>query len=339
MFDIWVLVPGIFINFSKQVIFIKSVNCLLKCWRTETVVNRRYNDLNTYLRSLFGCRVQKITVDAGFSCPNRDGTVAVGGCIYCNARGSGTGAFARGMSVADQLRQGKEALGRRYKAKKFIAYFQSFSNTYAPVPTLKRLYDEALGVEDVVGLAIGTRPDCVSEAVLDLLQAYARQCLIWVEYGLQSAKDETLALINRGHDAQCFADAVKATSSRGIKICAHVILGLPGETRDDMLRTARAIADLGVDGLKLHLLYVVKGTRLEALYRQGKFRCLEQREYVDLVCDFLERIPRDIIIQRLTGDPHPEELAAPQWSLQKSETLALINATLEKRDSWQGKRV
>jgi len=302
-------------------------------------VNRRYNDLNTYLRSLFGCRVQKITVDAGFSCPNRDGTVAVGGCIYCNARGSGTGAFARGMSVADQLRQGKEALGRRYKAKKFIAYFQSFSNTYAPVPTLKRLYDEALSVEDVVGLAIGTRPDCVSEAVLDLLQAYARQCLIWVEYGLQSAKDETLALINRGHDAQCFADAVKATSSRGIKICAHVILGLPGETRDDMLRTARAIADLGVDGLKLHLLYVVKGTRLEALYRQGKFRCLEQREYVDLVCDFLERIPRDIIIQRLTGDPHPEELAVPQWSLQKSETLALINATLEKRDSWQGKRV
>jgi radical SAM protein (TIGR01212 family) len=302
-------------------------------------MNRRYNDLNTYLRSLFGCRVQKITVDAGFSCPNRDGTLAVGGCIYCNARGSGTGAFARGMSVADQLRQGKEALGRRYKARKFIAYFQSFSNTYAPVPRLKRLYDEALSVEDVVGLAIGTRPDCVNEAVLDLLQAYARRCLIWVEYGLQSAKDETLALINRGHDAQCFADAVNATSSRGIKICAHVILGLPGETRDDMLRTARAIADLGVDGLKLHLLYVVKGTRLEALYRQGKFRCLEQREYVDLVCDFLERIPRDIIIQRLTGDPHPEELAGPQWSLQKSETLALINATLEKRDSWQGQRV
>jgi radical SAM protein (TIGR01212 family) len=302
-------------------------------------MNKRYNDLNTYLRSLFGCRVQKITIDAGFSCPNRDGTVSTGGCIYCNVRGSGTGAFARGMSVADQLRQGKKALGRRYKAEKFIAYFQSFSNTYAPVHTLKRLYDEALTVEDVVGLAVGTRPDCVNEAVLDLLEAYARQYLIWIEYGLQSAKDETLALINRGHDAQCFADAVKATSNRGIKICAHVILGLPGETRDDMLRTARTIADLGVDGLKLHLLYVVKGTRLEALYRQGKFRCLEQQEYVDLVCDFLEHIPRDTIIQRLTGDPHPDELAAPQWSLKKSETLALISATLEKRDSWQGKGV
>jgi len=300
-------------------------------------MNKRYNDLNTYLRSLFGCRVQKITIDAGFSCPNRDGTVSSGGCIYCNVRGSGTGAFVRGMSVTDQLQQGKKALARRYKAQKFIAYFQSFSNTYAPVPTLKSLYDEALAVEDVVGLAIGTRPDCVNEAVLDLLQAYADRYLIWIEYGLQSAKDETLVLINRGHDAQCFADAVKATSNRGIKMCAHVILGLPGETRDDMLHTARTIADLGVDGLKLHLLYVVKGTRLEALYRQGKFRCLEQQEYVDLVCDFLEHIPRDIIIQRLTGDPHPGELAVPQWSLKKSETLALINATLEKRDSWQGK--
>ena len=300
-------------------------------------MNKRYNDLNTYLRALFGCRVQKVTIDAGFSCPNRDGTVSSGGCIYCNVRGSGTGAFTRGMSVTDQLQQGKKALARRYKAQKFIAYFQSFSNTYAPVPTLKRLYEEALAVEDVVGLAIGTRPDCVNKAVLDLLQAYTDRYLIWIEYGLQSAKDETLVLINRGHDAQCFADAVKATSNRGIKICAHVILGLPGETRDDMLRTARTIADLGVDGLKLHLLYVVKGTRLEALYRQGKFRCLEQQEYVDLVCDFLEHIPRDIIVQRLTGDPHPGELAVPQWSLKKSETLALINATLEKRDSWQGK--
>ena len=268
-------------------------------------MNKRYNDLNTYLRALFGCRVQKVTIDAGFSCPNRDGTVSSGGCIYCNVRGSGTGAFARGMSVTDQLQQGKKALARRYKAQKFIAYFQSFSNTYAPVPTLKRLYEEALAVEDVVGLAIGTRPDCVNEAVLDLLQAYTDRYLIWIEYGLQSAKDETLVLINRGHDAQCFADAVKSTSNRGIKICAHVILGLPGETRDDMLHTARTIADLGVDGLKLHLLYVVKGTRLEALYRQGKFRCLEQQEYVDLVCDFLEHIPRDIIVQRLTGDPHP----------------------------------
>ena len=302
-------------------------------------MNKRYNDLNSYLRSLYGCRVQKITVDAGFGCPNRDGTVSTGGCIYCNDRGSGTGAFARGLSVTEQLLQGKRALAGRYKAKKFLAYFQSFSNTYGALDRLQRLYDEALAVEDVVGLSIGTRPDCVTEAVLALLQDYAQKYLIWVEYGLQSARDATLALINRGHDVQCFKDAVRATANRGIKICAHVILGLPNETRKDMLHTARTISDLEIDGLKLHLLYVVKGTRLEAFYRRGEYRCLEQHEYVDLVCDFLERIPPKMIIQRLTGDPHPEELTAPQWSLEKSETLAQIRATLEKRDSWQGKRV
>ncbi len=251
--------------------------------------------------------------------------------------GSGTGAFTRGLSVAEQLRQGKQALFRRYKAKKFLAYFQSFSNTYGPVEKLKLLYDEALAVEDVVGLSIGTRPDCVGQSVLELLQGYAQEYLIWVEYGLQSANDATLALVNRGHDTQCFKDAVSATANRGIKICAHVILGLPNETGADMLYTAKTIADLRIDGIKLHLLYVVKGTRLETLYRQGKFKCLEQQEYVDRVCDFLEHIPRHMIIQRLTGDPHPAELTAPQWSLKKSETLAKIRETLEKRDSWQGK--
>ncbi|MBW2430139.1 MAG: TIGR01212 family radical SAM protein [Deltaproteobacteria bacterium] len=302
-------------------------------------MNQRYKDLNTYLRSLYGCRVQKITVDAGLSCPNRDGTVSTGGCIYCNARGSGSGAFVRGLSVTEQLLQGKRALAGRYKAKKFLAYFQSFSNTYAALDRLQRFYDEALAVEDIIGLSIGTRPDCVTEAVLELLQDYAQKYLIWIEYGLQSASDATLALINRGHDVRCFKDAVRATANRGIKICVHVILGLPDETREDMLHTARTIADLEIDGLKLHLLYVVKGTRLEALYRRGKYRCLEQHEYVDLVCDFLERIPPKMIIQRLTGDPHPQELTAPQWSLNKSQTLAQIRATLEIRDSWQGKFV
>jgi len=299
---------------------------------------KRYNDLNTYFRSLFGCRVQKITIDAGLSCPNRDGTLGTGGCIYCNARGSGTGAFSRGLSITDQLVLGKKALVRRYKAAKFMAYFQSFSNTYAPLDMLRRLYDEALAVENVVGLSIGTRPDCVDEPILALLQEYAQKYLVWIEYGLQSARDDTLALINRGHDVQCFLNAVKATLNRQIKICAHVILGLPGETRSDMLHTADTLASSGIDGLKLHLLYVIQGTRLENLCRRGAYRCLEQQEYVDLVCDFLERIPGRIIIQRLTGDPHPEELVAPHWCLQKSETLALINAELEKRDSWQGKR-
>ncbi len=299
-------------------------------------MTNRYNDFNSYLRSLYGCRVQKISVDAGLSCPNRDGTVSFGGCIYCNARGSGTGASSRGLSLTEQLVQAKWSLSRRYKAKKFIAYFQSYSNTYAPLPVLKRLYDEALAVEDVVGLAVGTRPDCVDGAILDLLQGYTPENLVWIEYGLQSANDRTLAEINRGHDVRCFTDAVRATLNRGIKICVHVILGLPGEDREDMLQTAAAISNLGIDGIKLHLLYVVKGTVLETRYRQGQYTCLEQHEYVDLVCDFIERIPEGMIVQRLTGDPHPRELVAPQWALKKNETLAMIRDTLQRRNTRQG---
>lgn len=302
-------------------------------------MQNRYNDLNTYLRGLFGCRVQKITVDSGLSCPNRDGTIATGGCIYCNARGSGTGAHAKGVSITDQLINGKAALSKRYKAKKFIAYFQSFSNTYAPVERLESMYKEALAIDDMVGLSIGTRPDCVDDKVLSLLERLARQHLIWIEYGLQSSHDRTLKTINRGHDSNCFLEAVKATRNRGISICAHVILGLPFEDRSQMLQTADWIAGLGLDGIKLHLLYVIKGTRMETLYRQNKYTCLDQQAYVDLVVEFLERIPKNMIIQRLTGDPHPKELVAPQWSLKKTETLALIRKTLEQKDTWQGRRV
>lgn len=300
-------------------------------------MNKRYNDLNSYFRSIFGCRVQKITIDAGFSCPNRDGKISTGGCIYCNTRGSGTGAHAKGYSVTDQILAGKKALSKRYKAKKFIAYFQSFTNTYAPLDGLKSLYEEALSIEGVVGLSIGTRPDCVDEPVLKLIESYSKTHLIWIEYGLQSMHDKSLALINRGHDFQCFKDAVDATLNRGIKICAHVILGLPEEKRSHMIETAKTIAKMGIDGIKIHLLYVIKGTKLEKLYRQGSYKCLEKQQYVDLVCDFLERIPKDMVIQRLTGDPHPEELVAPQWSVKKAQTLSMIKETLERRDSWQGK--
>jgi len=302
-------------------------------------IRKRYNDFNSYLRSIFGCRVQKITIDAGLSCPNRDGSISRGGCIYCNLKGSGTGAHEKGLSVTDQIVRGKKALARRYKAKKFLAYFQSFSNTYAPIETLRNLYGQALAIEDVVGLSIGTRPDCVEDPILELLQGYAEHHLVWIEYGLQSAHDSTLAFINRGHDFACFKQAVNATKNRGIKICAHVILGLPNESKAQMLETADAIAGLGIDGIKIHLLYVVKGTKLDALYHQKKYTCLAQEEYVDIVCNFLERIPKDMVIQRLTGDPHPDELVAPQWSIKKAETLARIQEALEKRDSWQGKRV
>ena len=302
-------------------------------------MEKRYNDLNTYLRTRFGCRVQKISIDAGMTCPNRDGTLSTRGCIFCNSRGSGTGAFSEGISITRQIERGKHWLSKRYKAKKFIAYFQSFTNTYAPVDVLERLYEEALAVEGIVGLSIGTRPDCVSEAVLSLLEGYSRDYLVWVEYGLQSASDKTLAAINRGHDLDCFKTAVTATRNRGVKICAHVILGLPGEGKREMRQTADAVANMGIDGIKLHLLYVAKGTTLETLYRRGSYTCLEQEEYAERVCDFLERIPETMIVQRLTGDPHPEELVAPAWSLDRNRTLALIKRRLEQRDTRQGKRV
>ncbi len=302
-------------------------------------MRQRYNDFNTYLNSMFGCRVQKITIDAGLSCPNRDGTISLDGCIFCNDRGSGTGAHQKGLTVSDQIAAAKPVLSKRYKAKKFIAYFQSFTNTYGPIDTLKHLYEQALDAEDMVGLSVGTRPDCISEPVLELLQDYAKNYLIWIEYGLQSAHDSTLALINRGHDFNCFKTAVEATKNRGIRICAHVILGLPNEKKEHMLQTARIIADMAIDGIKLHLLYVVKGTILEKRYHENNYKCLEQQEYVDIVCDFLERIPTQTVIQRLTGDPHPKELVAPTWSLKKAETIALIRKTLENRDTWQGKYV
>ena len=298
----------------------------------------RYFDLNTYFKQMFGERVHKIAIDAGLNCPNRDGTLSTGGCIYCNAKGSGTGSLEKGMTIRQQIETGMKAVYKRYKAKKFIAYFQSFTNTYGPVGQLKKIYEEALNFDEIVGLAIGTRPDCIHEPVLNLFEAYAKDHLIWIEYGLQSAHDKTLKLINRGHDARCFEQAVKRTQNRGIKICAHVIIGLPGETGDDMLKTAKFIGDLNIHGVKLHLLYVVKGTPLEKLYQSGGYTCLEQDEYIRIVCDFLEILPPDMVIQRLTGDPHPNELVAPQWAMDKKNTLEGIRKTLEKRDSRQGLR-
>ena len=301
-------------------------------------MTNRYYDLNSYFRNMFGCRVQKISLDAGLTCPNRDGRISTGGCIYCNSRGSGTGASSQGLSITEQIMRGKEFLKKRYKAQKFIAYFQSFSNTYGPYEKLKGLYEEALAIDDIVGLSIGTRPDCVDESVLTLLESYAKDYLVWIEYGLQSIHDRTLAAINRGHDVKCFKGAVDKTRGRGIKICTHVILGLPLEDRHDMLATAKAVAAIGIDGIKIHLLYVVKGTRMEKLYSEGEYRCLEQEEYVNLVCDFLELLPPDMVIQRLTGDPHPHELVAPEWSLRKNLTLSRIKEILTERESWQGKR-
>lgn len=302
------------------------------------MVRKRYYDLNTYFKRLFGERVHKITVDAGFTCPNRDGTISNGGCIYCNEKGSGTGAHVRGQTIREQLEIGKLAVVKRFKAKKYLAYFQSYTNTYAPYERLKAIYDEALSVKDVVGLAIGTRPDCVDDAVLDLLSRYGRTHLIWVEYGLQSCHDDTLARINRGHDFRCFESAVAATRGRNIKICAHVIIGLPGEDREKMLETARVISTMAIDAVKLHLLYVVKGTQLHDLFMEGGYRCLDQEAYAEIICEFLELLPPEMVIQRLTGDPHPSELVAPMWALDKRGTLEMIQQQLAFRNSHQGKK-
>jgi hypothetical protein len=295
-----------------------------------------YRDLNTALRERFGCRVQKISLDAGLTCPNRDGRVAFGGCIYCNPRGSGTGA-SRYHSITDQLESGKRFLRSRYKAEKFIAYFQSFSNTYGPLEKLRHLYEEALAVADIVGLTIGTRPDCVDDSVLDLLAELRQRTYVLIEYGLQSIHNHTLNRINRGHTAETFLDAVARSRVRDLEIGVHVILGLPGEDKQAMLETARALGQIDIQAIKIHLLYVIRDTPLHRLYEAGVYRCLSREAYVDTVCDFLALLPPHVIVHRLTGDPHPEELVAPLWALEKQTNLRAIRESLQKRNLWQGK--
>jgi len=299
---------------------------------------KRYRDYNTYLREIFGERVQKIPLDAGFTCPNRDGTVSRGGCIYCDRRGSGSGAMTqRGESIDEQIADGMKWARKKYGASRFSAYFQSFTNTYGPVPHLRDLYDRALKHEGMVGLSVGTRPDCVDEEVLALLATYHENFLVWLELGLQSAHDSTLMKINRGHDVACFDRAVAGAHAKGLNVCAHVILGLPGESGEMMMETARHLGALAVEGVKIHALYVGEGTRLAEIYERGEYRCLEREEYVDLLLDFLERLPPETVIQRLTGDPMPAELVAPPWVREKTKTLDLIRKRFEERDSWQGK--
>ncbi len=295
-----------------------------------------YRTLGSALREHFGERVQKITIDAGMTCPNRDGTCGIDGCIYCNERGSGTGASGSGLSITEQLENAKTFLAKRYKAKKFIAYFQSFSNTYAPVETLERLYREALAVDDIVGLSIGTRPDCADNEVLDLIAELNKESYITIEYGLQTIHDDTLARINRGHSSEIFRDAVKRTRERGIDVCVHIILGLPGESSEDMISTAREIAKMDIQAIKIHLCYVIRGTALHDLYKSGGYTPMTREEYIDVVCKIIAILPEDVIIHRLTGDPHPEELIAPDWALEKDNNLRMIRNALAYHGIRQG---
>ncbi|GFO70852.1 TIGR01212 family radical SAM protein [Geomonas limicola] len=299
---------------------------------------QRYNSFSEELKRVFGCKVQRLSVDAGFTCPNRDGSVATGGCIFCGGRGSGSYGILEGAAVAAQMAHSKEVMVRKYKATSFLAYFQSFSNTYAPVEKLRQLYDEALSVPDVVGLIVGTRPDCLPEETLDLLQGYAERSYFWLELGLQSHLDRTLAAIGRGHDLASFNRALAGCQKRGIRVCAHVILGLPGESREEMLAGAEFLNAAGVDGVKLHLLHVMRGTRLAEEYQAGRVPMLDRDGYVGLVCDFLERLDPNIVVHRLTGDGNRADLIAPLWSLKKFEVLNCIDHELERRGTRQGQK-
>ncbi|MDR3578929.1 MAG: TIGR01212 family radical SAM protein [Oryzomonas sp.] len=299
---------------------------------------KRYNSFSDELKRVFGCKVQRISVDAGFTCPNRDGTLDGEGCIFCGGSGSGAYSIRPELSVAAQVEDGKEIMRRKYRARKFIAYFQAYTNTYAPVERLASLFDEALSVPDVVGIIVATRPDCLPDDVLDYLARLGEHTYLWLELGLQSIHDKSLAFLNRRHDYACFVDALQRTAARKIRVCAHVILGLPGESREETLAMAGALNRLGVDGVKLHLLHVMKGTRLAEMYDKGEVVLPDRDGYAGLVCDFLERLDPAILIHRLTGDGGRDNLVAPLWSLNKFEVLNLIDAELERRDSRQGLR-
>ena len=294
-----------------------------------------YRTISTDLRERYGHRVQKITLDAGLTCPHRDRD-KTGGCIYCNASGSGTGAHARGMGLPAQIDDQIHLMRLRYKAEAFIAYFQSFSNTYAPVDELRSIYDAVLPYPEIVGLAIGTRPDCIDGEKLDLIAGYTPERLVWMEYGLQSARDETLRRINRGHDVQTFVDAVNLTARYPVRQCAHVIIGLPGEGMDDYIHTARLVSSLPVTDVKIHLLYVVRGTPMEDLLRQGSYRPLAMEEYAEATARFIGHLRGDIVIQRITGDPHAGELVEPRWALQKGMVRAAILKNMADSGITQG---
>jgi len=306
--------------------------------RIKVKMINRYNDYNSYLKGLFGQRVQKISIDAGLGCPNRDGGISGSGCIYCDSKGSGSGAkVINGKSIEVQVLEGIEWAKKRYGAEKFIAYFQSYTNTNGPRDVLRDLYSRALSFDGIVGLSVGTRPDCIDREKLEILQSFSSRHLVWIEYGLQSCHNKTLEAINRGHNVAAFIDAVRLTIEFDIKICAHVILGLPGETKEMMLETARFLADQPIHGVKIHSLYVTKGTGLEKIYLAGRFSCMERDEYIECLIDFLELLPSHFIIQRLTGDPDRETLLAPEWTLYKTENLNLIKKRLVERDTWQGR--
>ena len=299
-------------------------------------MKKRYNAFSEHLKEKFGAKVYKITLDAGFSCPNRDGKISTQGCIFCDDGGSFSQAHSNKLSIKEQVYTGIETLSKRFKAQKFMSYFQAFSNTYKPVYELEKIYSESLCHQDIVGLSIGTRPDCIDEDKLKLISSYSEDYYTWIEYGLQSVHDKTLLKINRGHDYKCFLNAYENTKKySNINICLHVILNL-FETYEEMMQTAKTIAQLEPDGVKIHMLCALEGTKVASMYQDGELEFMNEDEYVSTVCDFLEYLPPKTTIHRLAGNGLRTELVAPRWIGKKLDTLNRIDREFERRNSKQG---
>ena len=300
-------------------------------------MTERYYSLNRYLRETFGEKVYKLALDGGMSCPNRDGTLGTGGCIFCSAGGSGDFAEGRCGTVAEQIEKAKDRVRGKSDARKFIAYFQSYTNTYAPVEYLETLFSEALAEESIVALSIGTRPDCLGDGVIALLERLNKIKPVWVELGLQTIHADTARYIRRGYPLPVYEDALRRLKAAGLTVIVHVILGLPGESRERMLQTVDYLAGAHrPDGIKLQLLHVLEGTELAKDWRDGKFQTLEMAEYFDILFECIEHLPRDMVIHRLTGDGPKKSLLAPMWTADKKRVLNTMNRELENRDIWQG---
>lgn len=287
-----------------------------------------YRSLNQHYQEKFGCKVYKLSVDAGFTCPNRDGTLGTRGCLFCSGEGSGEFAEKTGSDIREQLERAKERVRKKIRNGKFIAYFQAFTNTYGPVECLRKLYREAMEPEDIVGIAIGTRPDCLGEDVIALLAELNRIKPVSVELGLQTTYEPSVAYIRRGYENPVYFDAVRRLKAAGIEVVTHIILGLPGETPEIAAETTRQAVEAGTDGVKFHLLHVLRGTDLETEYRAGKFRCLTLEEYARWLSGCLAMVPERVVVHRITGDGAKRDLVAPLWSADKKRVLNYLNTYL-----------
>ncbi len=300
--------------------------------------NKRYHTFHYFLKQKFGCKVAKISLDAGFTCPNIDGTKGVGGCTYCSSKGSGDFAGDKNLPLCEQFEQIRAMMGKKWADTKYIPYFQAHTNTYAPLEVLKEKFEQALTFPDVVGLAIATRADCISEETADYLAELSKRTYLEVELGLQSVHDVTGERINRCHSYADFLEGYQKLADRGIPVCVHIINGLPGENREMMLETARTLSRLSLHSVKIHLLHVLKGTVMAQQLEAGEFELLSREEYVQTVCDQLELFPPELVIQRVTGDGEREALIGPEWSLKKLCVMNEIDKELVRRNSWQGKK-